>query len=352
VSGRGNTSASVRQTRFGLRIEGLKVGGAKLTGVIETDFYGGSPAISVGENFGVVRMRLANARLDWKNTSVTVGQDWMPFAPQNPVSIADAAIPQFAAAGNNWARIPQVKIEQRFDDGRVVWQGAVLAPQTGDSNATANFLQQPNSGALSRLPFFQTRVGFNGKNWFGTKKAGTIGFSAQYGRSRATATTAPLVDYDIDSYGFAADWNFPFHKRLAWSGEVFLGQNLGGFQAGVFQSYNTDYAVRQGAGLVARGVRGIRTRGGWAQIGFTPKTKGDKLALYASVGIDDPNNEDLVNTRNRDFRSRNLAWALDAIYKINPNFQIGIEFRQLNTTYTVTGRRRANHVNLGAAYSF
>ena len=184
TTGKGNVSASVRQTRLGLRIEGIKVGNAKLTGVVETDFFGGEPAIGIGENFGVVRVRLANAKLDWKNTSVTIGQDWIPFAPQNPVSIADAAIPQFAAAGNNWARLPQIKVEQRFNEGKVVWQGAVLAPQTGDSSTTATFLQQPNSGALSKMPFLQTRLALNDKNWLGTKKAGTIGVSAHYGRSR------------------------------------------------------------------------------------------------------------------------------------------------------------------------
>lgn len=352
TSGRGNTSASVRQTRFGLRVEGLKIGNAKVTGVVETDFFGGSPAIAIGENFGVVRVRLANAKIDWKKTSVTVGQDWMPFAPQNPVSIADAAIPQFAAAGNNWARLPQVKLEERFADGRVVWQGAVLAPQTGDSNATANFLQQPNSGALSRIPFFQTRLGFNDKNWLGTKKAGTVGFSAHFGRSRATATTAPLIDYRIDSYGVAADWNFPLHKRFTWSGEAFFGQNLAGFQAGVFQSFNSDYAVRANNVLTPRGVRGIRTYGGWTQIGVNPKWSSDKLTLYGSIGLDDPRNSDLVNTRNRDFRSRNLAWAFDAIYKFTPQFQIGLEFRQLLTNYLLSGRKRVNHLNLGAAYSF
>jgi hypothetical protein len=352
TSGRGNMSASVRQTRLGIKIEGLKIGNAKVSGVVETDFYGGSPAISIGENFGVIRMRLAHAKVDWKQTSVVVGQDWMVFAPQNPVSVADAAIPQFAAAGNNWARLPQVKFEQRFADGKVVWQGAVLAPQTGDSNATANFLQQPNTGALSRIPFLQTRFGFADKDWFGLKKPGTIGVSAHYGQSRATATTAPLVDYDIDSYGVAVDWNFPLHKRISWSGEAFLGQNLGGFQAGIFQNYNTDYAVRNGSVLVARGVRGIRTYGGWTQLGFTPKWNKDKLTIYGSVGLDDPRNSDLVNTRSRDFRSRNLAWAIDAIYKFTTQFQIGLEFRQLNTDYLITGRKRANHLNLGAAYSF
>lgn len=352
TAGRGNISASVRQTRFGVRVEGLKIHNAKVSGVVEADFFGGSPAISIGENFGVVRVRLANAKIDWKDTSVTIGQDWMVFAPQNPVSIADAAIPQFAAAGNNWARLPQVKIEQRFDKGRVVWQVAVLEPQTGDSTSTASFLQQPNTGALSRIPFLQTRLAFADKDWFGTKKPGTVGVSGHFGRSRAAATTAPLVDYDIDSYGVALDWNFPLHKRLSWSGEAFLGQNLGGFQAGIFQNYNSDFAVRNGTLITPMGVRGIRTYGGWTQVGFTPDWNNDKLTFYGSVGLDDPRNRDLVNTRNRDFRSRNLAWAFDAIYKFTPQLQIGFEFRQLNTGYLFSGRKRANHLNLSAAYSF
>ncbi len=352
LTGKGNTSASVRQTRLGLRIEGGKIKNARLTGIIEADFFGGSPAIGIGENFGVVRIRLANAKLDWEKTSVTIGQDWIPFAPQNPVSIADAAIPQFAAAGNNWARLPQVKVEQRFNNGKIVWQGAVLAPQTGDSNATANFLQQPNSGALSRLPFFQTRLSFNDKNWFATKKAGSIGVSAHYGRSRVASTSAPIIEEDIDSYGVALDWNFSLHKRVSWSGEGFYGQNLAGFQAGVFQNYNTDYAIRQNNVLVVNGVKGIRTSGGWTQIGFTPNWNQDKLTLYGSIGLDDPKNVDLVNLRARDFRSRNLAWAFDAIYKFTPQFQLGLEFRQLNTYYLISGRKRANHLNLGAAYSF
>lgn len=352
TSGKGSISASVRQTRVGLRIEGAKIGNANLTGIIETDFFGGAPAIGIGENFGVVRVRLANAKLDWKNTSVTIGQDWIPFAPNNPVSIADAAIPQFAAAGNNWARLPQVKVEQRFNDGKIVWQGAILAPQTGDSNATATFLQQPNSGALSRLPFFQTRLSFNEKDWLSTKKAGGIAVSAHYGRSRISPTNAPIIEQNVESYGVAIDWNFPLHQRIVWSGEGFFGQNLAGFQAGVFQNYNTDFAVRQNNVLVANGVKGIETRGGWTQIGFTPNWSQDKLTLYGSIGLDDPKNVDLVNTRNRDFRSRNFAWAFDAIYKFTPQFQMGLEFRQLNTYYLVSGKKRANHLNLGAAYSF
>lgn len=351
-TGGGNSSASARQTRFGVRIEGGRFGDANVTGVIEADFFGGSPAVNIGENFGVVRLRLANARINWEKTSVLLGQDWVIFAPNNPVSIADAAIPQFAAAGNPWARLPQARVERRFSGGRFSLQAAILAPQTADSSSAANFLLQPNAGALSRVPFLQSRAAFNGTNMFGSGKNGSIGFSTHFGRSRASVASSPAVSQEIDSYGFALDWNLPLQKRVVLTGETFLGSNLGGLQAGIFQNFNADHAIRQGNALIPDGVKGIGTRGGWAQLGITPKTAGDKLTFYGSIGLDDPEDEDFISTQPKNFRTRNLAIAFDAIYKMTQYLQIGVEFRRMETTYTQSGLKRAHHLNFGAAYSF
>src|SRR6266508_1884589 len=147
----GNVSMSVRQTRLGLKLEGPTIAHAKSRGQIEADFFGGFPAIGVGENFGIVRLRLAFARLDWEKTSLEAGQDWTIFAPNNPVSIAAAAIPQMGAAGNPWARLPQIRLEHRWASGKVLWQGAVLSPSTGDSPtaSTSSFFLQPTTGGAS-----------------------------------------------------------------------------------------------------------------------------------------------------------------------------------------------------------
>ncbi len=351
ASGGGNAGASLRQTRLGLKLDNASVGSAKLSAVIEADFYGGFPAIGIGENFGVVRIRLANARLDWERTSLTVGQDWMVFAPQNPTSLAAAGIPQLAAAGNNWARLPQVKVEQRFGSGFNL-QAAVLAPQTGDSPTTATFLLQPNSGASSSVPFMQARLAFNGKNWLGSGSVGTVGLSGHYGRSRVFTGASGNVRNDIDSVGVALDWNFPIVKRLVLSGEAFFGRNLGGFQAGVFQTYNADFAYQQGSTLVGGGVRAIGTYGGWTQLSFTPNILKERLSFYGSFGLDDPKDSDLISLTPRDWRVRNLAFAFNSIYKITPQFSIGAEVRTFRTNYFSSGIRYANHVNLAAAYSF
>ncbi|MDM7921438.1 MAG: hypothetical protein QUS14_03980 [Pyrinomonadaceae bacterium] len=349
-TGRGNTGASLRQTRLGVRLEGAKVGEAKLNAILEADFFGGFPSIGIGENFGVVRLRLANVRLDWEKTSLTLGQDWSVFAPVSPTSLATAAIPQMAAAGNNWARLPQVRVDHKAGKYFLI-QGAVAAPQTGDSATNAPFFLQPNSGSTSRMPFFEARAAVANVSPFGTKKTATIGFSGHYGRSRVY-TGAANTRYEIDSFGVALDWNLPLHERLIIAGEAFVGRNLAGFQGGIFQGYNTEFAYRNGAVVTAAGVRGIGTHGGWTQLGFTPDAFKDRLSLYASLGIDDPRNEDLVTFVSRDLKKRNLAYAFDLIYKFTPQFSIGAEFRRFQTDWTLTGRQRSNHVNLGAVYSF
>lgn len=351
TTGGSNTSASVRQTRLGFRVEGAKVGNANVRAVAEADFFGGLPAVGIGENFGVVRIRLANVRLDWEKTSLVVGQDWMVFAPNSPTSLAAAAIPQMAAAGNPWARIPQIKVEQRFNNS-VTLQAAVLAPQSGDSATTAGFFMQPNSGAASKLPYFQGRIVYSNGKWFGTKKAGSIGVSGHYGRSKVFTGTALNVENEIESNGIAVDWSFPLSNRVSLAGEAFAGRTLGGFQSGVFQSYNNDFAYRVGANLVAGGVRSIATRGGWAQLGITPKVARDRLSLYASIGIDDPRDADLVTRTPRDLRRQNFVYAFDAIFKLTPQFQLGAEYRQMTTLNTLSGRRSAGHLDLGAAYTF
>ncbi len=342
----GNSGASARQTRLGVRITGGKLGNANVTGVVEADFYGGFPGVGVGENMGVIRLRVAKAQFDWERTRMIVGQDWMLFAPNSPTSLAAAAIPQFAAAGNPWARLPQFRVEQKLGK-HFKWQGAVLAPGTGDfprGGATPTLLQ-PSSGSASKMPFLQSRFSYSNGNWFGTKGAGSIGVAGHFGRSRVSNA---FVADDINSYGVAVDWNFPIVKRVTAKGEAFLGENLGGFQAGIFQGYNTDF---DGGGMTP-GVRGIRTQGGWIQLGWNLPTLDDRLTLYASTGIDDPRNLDLISLSNRNFRTRNFGYAFDAIYKINKQLSFGAEFRRLQTMYVQSGERSSNHINLAGKYSF
>ena len=349
--GDGNISFTARQTRLGLRLEGPEVASGKLTALVESDFFGGYPSIGVGETFGVVRLRLAYARLQWQQTGVLVGQDWTIFAPNNPVSIASAAIPQLVTAGNLWMRLPQVRIEHKGGtDVKWMAQAAVLMPGTGDFPAgnLSPFLLQPGAGARARLPYFQGRFSLSQENWLGLEAAATLGVSANYGRARITT---PTGDHESDSVGAALDWSLPLAPRLSLLGEAFFGRNLAGFQGGIFQSINADFAHGNAGVLVPGGPRPIGSRGGWAQLGFTPPSA-DRLTFYVSYGLDDPQDEDLVSIPARDWRTRNQVFSGSFLYKLSPQFSWGIEFRRFETHFMQSGRRSSNHINLVAAISF
>jgi hypothetical protein len=195
----------------------------------------------------------------------------------------------------------------------------------------------------------QSRVALSQKNWLGLKKPGSIGLSAHYGRARITSAAN---QQDIDSTGLALDWSLPLVERVTLAGEAFTGRNLAGFQSGVFQGYNPDFAYRQGAALVPGGARAIGSRGGWAQLGWTPPIIDDHLTTYASFGLDDPRDRDLMSSTKRDWRLRNQAFALNFLYKISPQLTWAFEYRRLQTLYLQTGRQNNNHLNLGAAFNF
>jgi hypothetical protein len=341
AAGTGDTSATARQSRFGLRVSAPSVFGARLAAALEADFYGGFPAIGTGENFGQLRLRLANARLDWTKTSLVLGQDWMVFAPQNPTSLACAAIPLFAASGNPWARLPQARLERRFGSG--VFQAAALAPQSGDFSSS--FLAQPNSGALSELPYLQSRLAYSSKSLFGSGKPGGVGVSGHYGQSLVTPTGGTAKE--LDSSGGALDWNLPLGRHVVLMGEAFVGKNLGGFQAAVFQGINLDAVAAPG---VAASPEAIATKGGWAQLGVSPAA--GALTLLVGYGLDDPEDEDLVSATARNWRTRNQVVALGVTYRASAQLSLGVEYRFLETEFLQAGKQKNRHLNLAAVMSF
>lgn len=65
-------------SRLGVKASGPDVWGAKVTGVLEGDFFGNTQ-----QTIALFRLRHAYAKLDWEKTSLTFGQTWYPhFIPE------------------------------------------------------------------------------------------------------------------------------------------------------------------------------------------------------------------------------------------------------------------------------
>src|SRR5207248_2535858 len=83
-----------------------------------------------GINMDLIRLRLAYGRMDWKNFSLEAGQDWSVFAPLNPTTLAEFAIPGMSASGNPWIRMPQIRGEYHKavlgESAEFKWQFAAI----------------------------------------------------------------------------------------------------------------------------------------------------------------------------------------------------------------------------------
>ena len=150
----------MRQSEIGLEVFGPELAGAKTRGHIEMDFGGGFPGGALdGINTGIFRLRTANMRMDWDNTSLIVGQDSLFISPNSPTSFASLLVPSFGYSGNLWAWTPQLRLEHKFnfaDDQNVSVQAAILDNVTGETSYGSHRL--PQAGEASGLPAYAART--------------------------------------------------------------------------------------------------------------------------------------------------------------------------------------------------
>jgi hypothetical protein len=96
-------------SRLGIKASGPDVWGAKVSGVLEGDFFGNTQ-----QSIALFRLRHAYAKLDWEKSSLTFGQTWYPtFIPEVFPGVANfsTGIP-FNPFG--WAT--QFRIDQKLND--------------------------------------------------------------------------------------------------------------------------------------------------------------------------------------------------------------------------------------------
>jgi hypothetical protein len=109
------------QTRLTGNISAPDALGAKISGVIEADFFGNENANFVDANG--FRLRHAFAKMTWDNTELLFGQFWHPLFV--PSCFSDVISFNTGAPFQPFSRNPQIRITQKF--GQLSLMGAVLA---------------------------------------------------------------------------------------------------------------------------------------------------------------------------------------------------------------------------------
>jgi hypothetical protein len=331
--------AAARQSRFGVRLNPARLGGAEVTGDLEIDAFSSAAPFPNGFNMGLFRLRLAYARMDWSNVAIEVGQDWSIFAPINPSSIAMYAVPEFNGSGNAWGRTPQIRLEAKgklSSKNRLLFEMSANDSNVGDYNAAFSGAATPGAGELGRMPAIETRLAF-------TTNSGdrdfTLGLSGHYGRGRNIGTVNNVrVTQPVDSWGTAIDYTLPFTRVFNLSGEAYIGRALG------------IYGVANGESVGALntpGGHGTLSRGGWAQLQFNFKKV---WQVNTGYGIDDEDAHDVPVGA----RDKNQNFFGNFIYTLNRNIQLSLEYRRLLTAFRNQGSltARGNQFTLSAGYSF
>jgi hypothetical protein len=335
-TGTGSFGATMRQSEIGLEVFGPTLAGAKTSASLQADFAGGFPSTWNGLNSGIFRLRTASMRLDWKDTSIVVGQDSAFFSPLSPTSFASLAVPALNYAGNLWAWTPQVRVEHRFQisgDQNVTIQGGILDNLTGEFPSDP-FFRMPVAGESSRQPAYAARTA-----WAHTLFGQPLSFGAAGYYSRQNW----LSNQYIDGWAGMADWEIPLAPRVAFTGEFYRGKAIGGIGGGISNSvvYDGDPTMNP----YAR-VHGLDAIGGWSQL----KLKATRtLEFNAAVGVDNPTAAEVrrsVQAGGSPVLVQNRGGLVNFVFRPRSSLLFSAEYRHLQSFQLDDGSNSADQFNL------
>lgn len=336
---------SVRQSQIGIEAFGPNIAGARTSASANFDFAGGFPQNTInGETMGLLRLRTAVIRLDWGNTSLVAGQDFLFFSPLSPTSIATLATPAFSYAGNLWSWTPQVRVEHRIPLGgksSMMLQAGVLDSLSGDVAPQDRQNANPSWGEQSGQPAYAARVAWthplNGQNL-------TLGAGGYYGRQ--------FWGYgrNVDGWASTVDVSIPLTRMFSLTGEYYRGRAVAGLWGGIGQDLLMSGSLFNPTSV----IKGLDSMGGWMQLKFQPR---ENFQINAAYGQDNPFAGELDRFPNTHSYSgylytRNQSPLVNFIYQIRSDVEVSVEYRRLRTMYLNDDPESANHYNATIGYKF
>ena len=341
----GSFGGTLRQSILGLEVFGPQLMNARTSGNVNFDVGGGFPNISNGVNFGLVRLRTATLRFDWKNTDLVAGQDQLFFSPNSPTSFASLIVPALSYSGNLWAWTPQMRVEHRIalsEKSTVTLQAGILDPLTGEPPYYSYiWYRKPQAGELARQPAYAGRIAYSHPLFGHTF---TIGTAAYYSRENWG------YGRDVNGYAAMADWNLPLDRWFTLSGSFYRGQAIGGLGGGIGRS------VLYSGPLIDpnSSVLPLNTVGGWAQLKYRPTST---LEFNAAFGQDNPFASDVRTFTDAESYgdptlTRNQGVFANVIYRPRSDLLFSLEYRRLKTFSIYDYNSTAGQVNLGMGILF
>jgi hypothetical protein len=346
-SSSGSVGGTMRQTILGFEAFGPDFLGARTSANVNFDFGGGFPATENGVNSGLVSLRTAAVRLDWKNTSVIAGQDQLFLSPLAPTSFASVIVPALSYAGNLWAWTPQLRVEHRIalsGASTLVLQGAFLDPLTGEppDESYYTWYRTPSAGEQSRQPAYAVHVAYT-HSMFG--QTFTVGAGGYYSRQDWG------YDQIVNGWAGTMDASLPLGPRFVLSSEFYRGAAIGGLGAALGRSVVYSGPLSDPDTY----VQPLNVIGGWAQLKFraTPK-----LEFNGAFGQDSPFAADVryfgdqASSYAPPYYTANRSAFGNVIYRPRSDLLFSLEYRRLRSFTIYDSSYEANQFNMSMGVLF
>ena len=143
-----------------------------------------------------------------------------------------------------------------------------------------------------------------------------FGLSGVVGEIRSTPVPNPPVFADV--WGGAVDFRAAVSQSCGVLGEVYTGQSLGTYNAGILQN------------IKSVTLEEVRSSGGFIE---TYVYLSPRLHTHLGYGIDNPRDADLPATLAAGARSKNQTYFANLLWDVNQTFRLGFEFTYRDTEY-------------------
>jgi hypothetical protein len=333
---------SLRQSQIGLEVFGPGLAGARTSANVKFDFAGGFTDVPNGTAMGIVRLRTGTFRMDWENTSIVAGQDYLFFAPLTPTSLASLAVPALSYSGNLWAWTPQVRVEHKIslsDDSHLLLQAGILDSLSGE--LPAGPANSPSWGEQSGQPAYAGRIAWSRRVF---ERDFTVGVGGYYARQNFG------LGRSVNGWATTIDALLPLGKYFGLSGEFYRGSAVAGIGGGIGQSILVSGDFTDATAT----IKGLDSMGGWVQLKFKPRAN---FEINGAFGQDNPFAGELRRFPGSPSYfggalTRNLTPFVNFIYQPRSDVLFSVEYRRLQTYTLDSGASTANHIAASVGYIF
>lgn len=314
----GGFSFHPRLTRLGFNYDGpvlSELGGARISGKIETDFQNGGR-----ESRAIARYRQAYLKLSWDHSSILLGQTWDIISPLRPTVNNDTLMWN---AGNMGDRRMQFRYTYQPDNGFSLQAGLALTGAVDPQDLDGNGLRD---GEDASVPHLQARLAYRSP-----QGRAAVGFSSHYAREETEAFFGGRNRFKSYSFGF--DYDLKLTSVLSLRGESWYGSNLSDFRGGIGQAIN-----------ILSGEE-ITSRGGWIELGL----KAPRVYSFSTgFTIDDPRNGEVPVGG----RTENRALYLTNRFQLAKPFLVGVDYLHWRTDFFGLEKGTDNRFNAYFIYNF